>query len=161
MSGPLEHLRRLFAHLAWADARALQSLREATHPQDQARGLLAHVLGAEHVWLARLEGRPAAVAVWPALTLDECEALARENEQAYGRYLAALDAGSLDRTVHYRNSAGAEFDSRIEDILLHVALHGAYHRGQVAAAVRRGGDVPSPTDYLAFVRGAPAATRTP
>jgi len=157
----VEHLHRLFAHLAWADARALQSLREATHPQDQARELLAHVLGAEHVWLARLEGRPPTVAVWPALSLDECEALARDNEQAYARYLGALDADAVHRAVHYRNSAGAEFDSRVEDILLHVALHGAYHRGQVAAAVRRGGDVPSPTDYIAFVRGAPAATRTP
>jgi len=155
----VDYLHRLFAHLAWADARALQSLREATHPQEQAHELLAHVLGAEHVWLARLEGRPATVAVWPSLSLDECEALARENQLAYARYLGGLDAGALQRTVHYRNSAGAEFDSRVEDILLHVALHGAYHRGQVAAAVRRGGDVPSPTDYIAFVRGAPAATR--
>ena len=155
----MDYLHRLFAHLAWADARALQSLREATHPQEQAHELLAHVLGAEHVWLARLEGRPATVAVWPSLSLDECEALARENQLAYARYLGGLDAGALQRTVHYRNSAGAEFDSRVEDILLHVALHGAYHRGQVAAAVRRGGDVPSPTDYIAFVRGAPAATR--
>ena len=157
----MEHLHRLFAHLAWADAHALQSLREATHPQKQARELLAHVLGAEHVWLARLEGRPPTVAVWPALSLDECEALARENERAYARYVDTLDADAVHRTVRYRNSAGAEFDSRIEDILLHVALHGAYHRGQVAAAVRRGGDVPSPTDYIAFVRGAPTATGTP
>jgi uncharacterized damage-inducible protein DinB len=44
-------------------------------------------------------------------------------------------------------------------MLTHVAMHGSYHRGQIAAALRAGGDIPSPTDYIAFVRGAPAATR--
>ena len=40
-------------------------------------------------------------------------------------------------------------------------LHGAYHRGQIALLLREGGAEPAPTDYIAFVRGAPAATRTP
>ncbi|HEU5359182.1 MAG TPA: DinB family protein, partial [Gemmatimonadales bacterium] len=61
--------------------------------------------------------------------------------------------------VTYRNSAGLEFTSTVEDILLHVALHGAYHRGQVARALREGGAVPNATDYIAFIRGAPAARR--
>jgi uncharacterized damage-inducible protein DinB len=42
-----------------------------------------------------------------------------------------------------------------------VALHGSYHRGQIALLVRAGGSTPAPTDYIAFIRGAPAATRTP
>jgi uncharacterized damage-inducible protein DinB len=155
----MDYLRRMFAHLAWADDRALHSLRDATHPHEQARELLAHVLGAEHVWLSRVQGRPATVAVWPALSLDECEALARANHRAFDEYLSALDDEGLQRTVHYRNSAGAEFDSRVGDMLLQVALHGAYHRGQIALLVRREEDEPSPTDFIAFVRGAPAATR--
>jgi uncharacterized damage-inducible protein DinB len=43
--------------------------------------------------------------------------------------------------------------------LLHVFLHSAYHRGQVSLMVRRSGGVPAPTDFIAFVRGAPTATR--
>jgi len=38
-------------------------------------------------------------------------------------------------------------------------MHGCYHRGQVAMLIRDGGGTPAPTDYIAFVRGAPAATR--
>ena len=45
----------------------------------------------------------------------------------------------------------------MEDMLLQVVLHGCYHRGQVALVVRGAGAEPSPTDYIAFVRGAPAA----
>ncbi|HYJ78559.1 MAG TPA: DinB family protein [Longimicrobiaceae bacterium] len=75
------------------------------------------------------------------------------------RHVAPLQKLDLDREVPYINSAGQGFQSTIGDILLHVALHGAYHRGQVAAAVRARGGAPVPTDYIAFVRGVPAATR--
>jgi uncharacterized damage-inducible protein DinB len=47
----------------------------------------------------------------------------------------------------------------VEDILLQIFLHGTYHRGQVALLLRQGEATPAPTDYIAYVRGAPAATR--
>ncbi|MFL5508025.1 MAG: DinB family protein, partial [Gemmatimonadaceae bacterium] len=59
----------------------------------------------------------------------------------------------------YKNSAGEQFTSSVENILTHVFMHGSYHRGQVASLVRAGGDTPSPTDYIFFTRGSPAATR--
>jgi uncharacterized damage-inducible protein DinB len=149
-------LSRLLDHLAWADEQALRSLRGAAAPPTAALAIYAHIIGAEHVWAARITGRPARVAVWPELTLEACTALSAENHAALR---AVLDTDALDRMVHYRNSAGAEFDSRVDDILLHVALHGAYHRGQVSRALREAGATPFPTDYIAFVRGAPAATR--
>ncbi len=154
-----EHLARLFELMAWADTRALEALRKSGGASELAQSELAHVLGAEHVWLSRLEGRPATVAVWPALSIDECEALARETRAGFRAFLERQDATSLERMVHYRNSAGAEFDSKVSDILLHVALHGSYHRGKIAAALRASGAEPAPTDYIGFVRGVPAATR--
>jgi uncharacterized damage-inducible protein DinB len=154
-----ESLERLFDHMAWADAKALAALRAAAGASDLAHAELAHVLGAEHVWLARLEGRPASVAVWPTLSIDECESLSRETRAAYRAFLDRQDDNTLERLVHYRNSAGAEFDTKASDILLHVALHGSYHRGKVAAALRQSGARPAPTDYIGFVRGVPAATR--
>ncbi len=155
------HLEKLFAHLAWADEHVLQSLRDGGDDVVQAHELLAHILGAELVWLSRIEGRRAEVAVWPDLTLDECAALARRVCASYDRLLTGLDDAALGRPVQYTNSAGLDFVSTIGDILTHVALHGAYHRGQIALLVRAGGSTPAPTDYIAFTRGAPAATRTP
>jgi uncharacterized damage-inducible protein DinB len=154
----MNHIRSLLDHMAWADDRVLESLRQPAVPQ-RALDLYAHVLGAEHVWLARLEQRAPAVAVWPAMTLEECERLARENRDAFRGYADRLTSDDLRRPVHYRNSAGQEFDSAIEDILVHVAMHGSYHRGQVALLVRDAGAEPQPTDYIAFVRGVSAATR--
>jgi uncharacterized damage-inducible protein DinB len=154
----MHHLRSLIDHMARADDRVLASLRQSNVPP-RALELFAHVLGAEHVWLSRLEGRAQTVAVWPALTLEECASLAAHNRETYGAYVDRLTSADLRREVHYRNSAGAEFDTAIEDILLHVALHGSYHRGQVALLVRDAGAEPEPTDFIAFARGAPAATR--
>ena len=154
----MNHLRALMQHMAWADDLILESLRQPAVPE-RALELYAHVLGTEHVWLTRLEQRNREVAVWPRLTLEECARLSADNRQGFGAYVDRLTSADLRRTVHYRNSAGVEFDSPIEDILLHVAMHGSYHRGQVSLLVRDAGAEPQPTDFIAFVRGVPAATR--
>lgn len=155
----MSHLARLVAHLGWADRRALAALRAAGPSAGQAVDLLAHVLAAEHVWLARLEGRPATLKVWPTLTLDECERVAEQNLAGLTALVGRLLPADLQRDCHYRNTAGQEFTSTVEDILLHVCLHGSYHRGQIAKDLRTAGAEPNPTDFIAFVRGAPAARR--
>ena len=155
----MDHITRLIEHLAWADERVLASLRGSRVPLPAALSLYSHVLGAEHVWLKRISGDAANVAVWPDLSLDECARLARENADSLRNLAASTSTEGLKRQVTYRNSAGAEFTTELEDILMHVSIHGAYHRGQVAALLRSAGDEPSPTDYIQWVRGAAAATR--
>jgi len=153
------YLQQLVAHLAWADDRVLASLRSATASDPKTLEVFAHILAAEHVWLARLQGATPRHPVWPAVSLEECAAMVQANQRDLMRYVKALIPADLDRGVTYTNSAGQQFTSRLEDILLHVCLHGAYHRGAIAWALRRGGSVPMATDYIAFVRGVPAATR--
>ncbi len=155
----MRHLTQLIAHLAWADDRVLAALRSATEPDRSCLEVFAHVLAAEHVWLARLQGKSPRHPVWPALSLEECAGLVQANQRELTAYVAALGPADLPHDITYENSAGQAFTSILEDILLHVCLHGSYHRGQIAWALRRGGGVPMPTDYIAFTRGAPAATR--
>ncbi|HEU4748986.1 MAG TPA: DinB family protein [Gemmatimonadaceae bacterium] len=151
---------RLYDHLCWADRKVLESLRSTENPPARALALYAHVLGAEHVWLTRIHSKPAAVAVWPSLTIDECEELANANCEAFGSLVKTLTPASLAKQIAYTNTAGASFISTLEDILVHVALHGSYHRGQIAISLRESGEVPAPTDYIAFARGSSAAIRT-
>jgi uncharacterized damage-inducible protein DinB len=152
MSEPLNHLRRLVEHLDWADSRVLAALRSARNASPAAFRLYSHLLGAEHTWLARISGRSPGVAVWPDLSLDECELVARENAAELHRVVDGMAESDRARPIVYRNTAGKEFTTGLEDILLHVALHGAYHRGQVAALLREGGDEPQATDYIVFTR---------
>jgi uncharacterized damage-inducible protein DinB len=150
---------RLFAHMQWADERALEALRRAGTPPPRALELFAHVQGAGLNWLARIQGRTPAAAIWPAPSVDDCAALMRTGHDGWNAYIASLSDAELARVVHYKNSAGAEFDSRVDDILLHVCMHGMNHRGQVNVILRSAGFEPNSGDYIAFARGAPAATR--
>ena len=139
----------------------LQALQDARNPPAEAIRELAHILGAGEVWLARLEGRPPRAAVWPALTLAELPALIETVHAAYSGYFRVLDETGLERRVSYTNSAGQSFHNSVQDILLHVALHAQYHRGKVNLLLRQAGLEPAPADYIAFVRGAPAAASSP
>ena len=155
-----DHFTKVYRHLAWADAKALESLRAAHNVLKRDQDLYAHILGSEHVWLSRINDTAPKFAVWPSLTLDECEWLAAENAAAYQKLASELTPETRQRPITYRNSAGDQFTSTLEDILTHVSLHGAYHRGQIAASLRAAGDTPIPTDYIAFARSAPAAIRS-
>lgn len=156
---------RLFEHMEWADARVRDALAAAADPPAEVVQLYAHLLAAEIVWLDRVEGRAASVSVWPDADLEQCAELARRASTArrtFVEHRLAPDAdtgGALARSVRYVNSAGRTFETPLGEILLHLALHGAYHRGQIATRLRAAGAEPQPTDFIAFVRGAPAATR--
>ena len=159
MSDLRDHFSKLITHLEWADQRVLASLRSAAQAPPKALEIYSHILGSEHVWLSRIHGREPQLAVWPKLTLDECERVAGENVAGLRGIVGSVTRESLRQAITYRNSAGDQFTSTVEDILTHVTLHGSYHRGQVASMIRAAGHTPSPTDYIFFARGSPAATR--
>jgi uncharacterized damage-inducible protein DinB len=148
----LEALFRLLDHMVWADAQVEDALRTQAAPPERALALYAHVLGTEHEWLARIEGRPSRMAIWPTLGMAECPAAAREVHTGYRAFLSTLQAPDLRRRIAYTNSAGKSFETPLGDILLHVFMHGSYHRGQVAQLMRESGAPPNPTDYITFVR---------
>lgn len=157
----LGYIHKLIDHVKWADAALLAALRATPGSDTRALTLYAHVVAVEAVWLARIAGRPADVAIWPSLEIDDVANLAARSARELDAFVASLEPDDLNRVIDYRNSAGVPFRSTIEDILLHVALHGAYHRGQVALVIRGGGGEPASTDYIAFIRGTPAARTVP
>jgi uncharacterized damage-inducible protein DinB len=154
-----DHFTRLVTHLEWADERVLESLRSAANAPAKALDLYAHILGSEHTWVSRIRGTTTQLAVWPNLTLDDCARIGKGNAASLRTLVSALSDESFAEQITYRNSAGELFTSTLEDILTHVMMHGSYHRGQIASLIRAAGDTPSPTDYIAFARGSPAATR--
>jgi len=148
-----EALARLVGHLEWANGFLLDSLRNGEEPSARVKKLLSHVVGAERLWLSRISREsPPAPPVWPDLPLEECGRLAAENVARLRRLLESSDDAGLARGVTYTNSRGETFTSRIDDILLHVCMHGSYHRGQIAAQRRADTREPVNTDYITWVR---------
>jgi uncharacterized damage-inducible protein DinB len=154
-----EMLTRMFEHMKWADERCYESVVNAANPPAQALDLLSHVVATEHVWISRIFGETPETTPWPKLSLSQCAELSARSADRFLSLVESADDIALEGGITYRNSAGHEFTNSMRDILVHVALHGSYHRGQIAAAIRAGGDTPASTDYIAYVRGVPAATR--
>src|SRR3982750_1685497 len=154
----LETIRNLFAYDAWANARVLDVLRSAQIENQKALNFLAHLLVSEKIWLLRLKGvdtsninksPDASVAAW-AGAFDEMRG-------AFADYVGSIKEEDLDSRATYRNFKGAEFHTPVKDILMHVAFHGTYHRGQIALAMRAEGMTPVDTDFITFVRESGAA----
>ena len=156
MSGRLDALRQLFAHVEWADGILLAAIRGGNAPAEAVREY-AHILGADEVWLARIQGRASRQPVWPELSAAALEALAGEVHRGYRAVLDGLTDAGLGRVVAYTNTAGKAFETVLHDILVHVVLHAQYHRGKINLLLRQAGLEPAPADYIAFVRGAAAA----
>jgi uncharacterized damage-inducible protein DinB len=154
----LDRIRNLWKHAAHTDAALFDALRNDDETSADARRELAHVVGAEEVWLSRLEGRESRSAVWPDASPAAIEQNVQTTHRGFDSYLSTLKDADLDATVTYTNSAGRTFTDAVGDILLHVALHGQYHRGRINLLLRQAGRTPVPADYIAFVRGAPSAT---
>jgi uncharacterized damage-inducible protein DinB len=143
-------LLNLMSHMRWADTLAADAL-ERDPPADAAR-LFSHIAAVEHLWFSRVQGQPPTVAVWPSLTVSEARALAAQHADLFERLVRSGDDASLARQVHYRNSAGREFDSSVVDIVTHVAMHGSHHRGQIAQRLRAAGREPPYVDFIQFMR---------
>lgn len=151
--------RALAAYGRWANAQTLASLRamESAPPPARAVAVMAHIVGAERQWLARMAGEPSPLAIWPDLDLTGC---ARELTALAAPWDELLLADPLDlgRVVRYTNSQGTAFATSVADILTHVSHHSAYHRGQIATMIRQAGGTPASTDYIVYVRTVRPAT---
>jgi uncharacterized damage-inducible protein DinB len=144
-------LDRLLRYDIWANGATLDSLRQGPPP---ARSLkwMGHIVGAEHLWLARLRQEPAPLPVWPDLPVEQCAARLGELSGMWHEYLADAGSGRVAERVTYTNSQGEEWTSAVEDILTHVTIHSAYHRGQIASDLRAAGQIPAYTDFIHAVR---------
>jgi uncharacterized damage-inducible protein DinB len=141
---------RLLSYEVWANERALATVERSG--DRRALRLMAHVIAAERVWLERLTGAAATTPVWPEWSLEEVRATAERNASELRGYLTRLGWGGLSGSITYRNSRGEQFTTAVAEVLTHLFAHGAYHRGQVAQAVRQAGHEPINTDFITFAR---------
>lgn len=147
-----EHLRRQFSYDAWANREVLSAMRAHGGGDPRSLQLLSHILAAERLWMERLEQQPQSTPVWPERDLAQCEAEASEMGRLWTAYLAAITDEKLAQTISYKNSKGERWESAVRDILTHVVMHSAYHRGQIASHMRELGQTPAYTDFIHGVR---------
>ena len=142
--------------MRWADTIIADSLAAAVRQADRTRvadpvSVFAHLAATEHLWYSRVRGTPAELAVWPELLVAESRAIAIRHADLFEEIVAG-GGDALDQLVSYRNSAGRDFRNSVRDIVIHVTMHGSYHRGQIARLIRASGGEPPYTDYIQYKR---------
>jgi uncharacterized damage-inducible protein DinB len=167
-----DYLRRQFAYDEWANREVLRAIRAAhgsnqapadarspneqspnqRSPNERSLQLMAHIVAAERVWLERLKQVPQSVPVWPEPDLAQCEAQAEALGREWLEFLDLITAGDVSQSISYKNTKGEEWTSTIVDVLTHVVMHSAYHRGQIATHMRAHGQTPAYTDFIHGVR---------
>jgi uncharacterized damage-inducible protein DinB len=145
------HVREL-GYNAWANRRLLDALRDAPAAPERALALMAHIAGAEWLWLRRTGQPGPELAVWPALALGDIDKHLEALAATWRSTTTDLGAAALERLVSYTNSKGEPWTSRLSDILTHVVVHSSYHRGQATQLIVAAGIQPPYTDYIECVR---------
>ena len=147
------HLRKLYRYNAWATGETIQSMESPGATTESTLKLLAHIIFAQELWLARIEAKTTGTfSPFPVWTFDECKLRAAAISAAWVTFFAGVGEEHLDVNITYRNSEGKEFTSALRDILTHVVNHSTYHRGQIASFVRAAGAKPASTDFIAYAR---------
>jgi uncharacterized damage-inducible protein DinB len=156
-------VRELFAYDAWANALVFEAAAGLSEEQlvhslassfPSVGGTLAHMVGAEWVWLRRWLGEsPGGFPDWVVKpVLADLRARLSAVEQECETFVASLCDGDLGRVVSYRNLAGQAFSDPLDGLIRHVVNHSTYHRGQVATQLRQLGLKPPSTDLIVFLR---------
>ena len=153
------HFKRMLAYETDSTAKAAAAIDSipADHQSDpaaaKARGILAHLQSARHVWLARLgliASRP--WVMFPDWTTAQTLADAARLDADWASYLMTLQDADLARRIEYKMLDGTPVSSTVGEILTHVFNHSTYHRGQVALLVSQCGGQRAVTDFIAFSR---------
>ena len=167
----LDEVRDLYSYSAWANARMVAAVSALPAGVAEApvggsfpsiRATLAHLVGAEWVWLRRWLGE--SPSQWPEWTATadvaglRLELTAIESERL--AYLTGLTATDLTRILSYRTLTGEPQADPLAGLLRHVVNHSTYHRGQVTTLLRQAGHPAVDTDLVIYLRLQKAAPGT-
>jgi uncharacterized damage-inducible protein DinB len=157
-----EDARTLYAYDAWANRRLLDACAALAPEQftkdlgssfRSVRDTLAHIMGAEWLWLERFQGRTARLPSGDQFPdLSSLRTRWAEVERDLLAYVGGLSAADLERSFDYWDMKGNPHSSLLWQTLQHVANHSTYHRGQVTTLFRQLGAKPIGTDLIGFYR---------
>lgn len=116
--------------------------------------ILDHIHVVDRIFQHHLQGLPHSFRAPRSAETPGLQALAnsaREVDDWYARYVNGLAENDFDEPVDFLFTSGKRARMRRSEIILHVCLHGTYHRGNAGAILQLRGIMPSPdsvTDFL-------------
>lgn len=154
-----EPYSQLVAMKRWADLKLYDVVRQnfdrlSAEDASIMLRILDHVHVVDRIFQHHLQGLPHTFRAPRSETAPALQALANsvmEVDDWYASYVGNLSHGDLDQPVDFVFTNGKPARLRRGEIILHVCLHGAYHRGNAGIVLQKNGVAPHDdrmTDFL-------------
>lgn len=159
----LDDVRLLIDYNRWANGRLLMPASELTEDEftapiglsmESIRGVLAHQLGTEVIWLARCRGEsPSSILSQRDLpAFDSLRRRWHEQDAEQEVFLARLTDADVNAPVTYRTTRGQEFSTPLGQVVMHVVNHGTQFRSEAGVALTQLGHSPGDVDLIVYLR---------
>jgi len=143
----------------WANRLLLESLATLSHEDyvremgggwPSVRASLVHLAGATRAWAERFDGRDATALPGPddVPTLADAARMLTDADARISAFLATLGPERLQQPLTWKNLKKEEKAAPLWAVLRHTVNHASYHRGQIAAMLKRLGGKPLATDLV-------------
>ncbi len=126
--------------------------------------LLDHIQVVDEIFRGNLEARPHGYRVARSADLPSFDTLASNAHSTadwYADYADTLRPEEVDEVITFSFANGEPASMTCGEILLHVAMHAAGHRGQVALLLQKNGIQPFPDRLTDFLRAEAATSERP
>jgi uncharacterized damage-inducible protein DinB len=156
-----QDIQTLYEFNRWAHARTMEAaeklsseafLRDLKNSFPSIRDTLAHIVGAEWIWLRRWKGEAPAKLLAPSEfpTVASLRERFGAVDAERGALLSSLTEEGLQQPFDYKDLAGNAYRLPMIQTMQHVVNHGSYHRGQITTMLRQLGAAPIGTDLNRF-----------
>ncbi|MBP3983360.1 damage-inducible protein DinB [Pseudoxanthomonas helianthi] len=158
-------LKRLFQYKAWANDALLTSLArlgEESQITQLAVKALSHTYIVDRIFAAHLRRgnhsyASANASQLPMLT--DLSADIRRSDRDYVEYVSTLDADQMAERIDFIFTDDAPGRMSREEMLMHLIVHGAGHRGQVSALMLLNSLPPANDGFTTYLHAAEASLR--
>jgi uncharacterized damage-inducible protein DinB len=155
-SQPYSHLVR---YKQWADRGLYEVLAQNVErlPAEDATNLLRvldHIQAVDWIFQHHLQGRPHDLHAPRSAVLPDLPQLAKNAQDVgdwYVSYVGDLSAPAFEQAMDFAFTNGTPTRMTRGEIILHVCLHGTYHRGNAGVLLLKNGISPNQdrlTDFL-------------
>jgi uncharacterized damage-inducible protein DinB len=167
----VSEIRQLYVYTEWANGLVLDAAEKLSSEQllqnvqishKSILGTLAHMAGAEWIWLERWHGNSpigddarAPFMVEHYGDLQQLRAKWQPIIEKRHAYLERLRDDDLPRELAFKRLTGEAFTLPLVQQMQHVVNHATLHRGQVVGMIRQLGITPPATDLLFYLFSKP------
>ncbi len=147
-----EYLLNLIQYDTWANKEISDCLIKLEEPPEKSLSLMSHIINARIIWLNRLKSLSTDISVWQLYAKSELDRVLEKSSGDLYEFLNSVPEKDLQSEIVYTNTKGESFRSSINEILTHLIIHSAYHRGQIISDLKQIMKTLPFTDYIYFVR---------